>query len=48
MLHVQPGDESYGQFAQERDGILTSLARRAKVEKSTISINSVSCSLCSS
>jgi alanine transaminase len=28
---LQPGDESYEQFAEERDGILSSLARRAKV-----------------
>lgn len=31
MLHMQPGDESYEQFAQERDAILSSLARRAEV-----------------
>ncbi|KAH9543870.1 hypothetical protein CY35_13G088400 [Sphagnum magellanicum] len=31
MNPPKPGDESYEQFAEERDGILSSLARRAKV-----------------
>lgn len=31
MNPPKPGDESYERFAQERDGILSSLARRAKV-----------------
>lgn len=35
---MQPGDESYEQFAEERDGILSSLARRAKVGISSLAV----------
>jgi hypothetical protein len=35
---LQPGEESYEQFAEERDGILSSLARRAKVGISSLAV----------
>lgn len=35
ILYMQVGDESFESYSAEKDGILSSLARRAKVSKLT-------------
>lgn len=35
VLYMQVGDESFDSYSAEKDGILSSLARRAKVSKLT-------------
>ena len=39
MVCTQVGDESFDSYRAERDGILSSLARRAKVSKTTLQIS---------
>jgi alanine transaminase len=44
MMHIQAGDKSYEQFARERDAILSSLARRAKMMTEAMNeLEGVSC-----
>lgn len=39
ILYMQVGDESFESYSAEKDGILSSLARRAKVSKLMYTIN---------
>ena len=39
ILYMQVGDESFESYSAEKDGILSSLERRAKVSKLTRTIN---------